>query len=81
MHCLSSNDINISSENFLRKLQHLLDEHAPLKTLTKKLTITFTLIFEKKQKKEIILLENCVKIKFQWSYINSTLLLKRWGTI
>ena len=35
MHCLSSKDININSENFLRKLQHLLDEHAPLKTLTK----------------------------------------------
>ena len=51
MHCLSSNNIGINSENFLKKMQHLLDEHAPLKTSTK---ITFTklpwitLIFEKK---------------------------------
>ena len=51
MHCLSSNNIDINSENFLKKLQHLLDKHAPLKTSTK---ITFTklswiaLIFEKK---------------------------------
>ena len=51
MHCLSSNNIDINSENFLKKLQQLLDEHTPLKTSTK---ITFTklpwitLIFEKK---------------------------------
>ena len=51
MHCLSSNNIDINSENFLKKLQQLLDEHAPLETSTK---ITFTklpwitLIFEKK---------------------------------
>lgn len=35
MHGLSSNDININSENFLGKLQHLLDEHTPLKILIK----------------------------------------------
>ena len=36
MRCLSSNDINIACENYLRTLQHLLDEYSPLKTLTKK---------------------------------------------
>ena len=40
MRCLSSNDINIACENYLRTLQHLLDEYSPLKTLTKKITFT-----------------------------------------
>ena len=81
MHCLSSNNIDINSENFLKKLQHLLDKHAPLKTSTK---ITFTklswiaLIFEKKWIREIKVLEDFVKLKSLLSYLSSTIPLKRW---
>lgn len=41
MHCLSTNGSNVNCENFLRTQQHLLDEHARLKTLRKKISYLY----------------------------------------